>query len=251
MASNGILKLDYFHKYLISTIPVNILEIAALLSGIYYLKKTGKPLAINKYLVVVLWYTVISDLIGAYAPIGYFSDYKYFGFVKDTLIVRNLWLYNCYFLISYSFFIYYFISYLTNEYYKKIAKYVIGLYVISGISYIIISNTFFTAYSIFSITVGSLLLLISIILFYLDVLKSDEIIKLKRYLPIYISIGVLFFNLCVVPLQLFSKYFKAINELYVNISSFISLIGNVFMYSAFIIGFLMCTPKRKTKQQKV
>jgi len=237
------INLEYYSKFLLNVIPIILIELIAAITGSYYLKKKDYPLLINKYLVIFLWYTFFTEAIGTYAPLAFFSGYEYLGFVKNTLLVRNYWLYNIYFIISFSFLTYYFKAFLSNNRIKKTFNYLIGLYVITAVVYFLETNTFFIKYSIYTFSVGTVLLLISIILFYFELLKSDKVINLKRYLPIYISIGVLFFNLCVTPLQLFSKYFKSINELYVNLNATVLLIANIFMYSTIIIGFLVCSKK--------
>ncbi len=242
--------MDYLNEFIFKVIPINIVELLAAIAGSYYLKKNPNTQKANKYLVYFLWYTFINEMVGAYAPIAYFSEYKYFAFVKDTVFYNNVWLYNIYFIISSSFLVYYFKNFIDNNKIKRVLYYcIIGLF-ISSIIALIISGKLFITYSTFSTVVGTILVLISIIYYYFSLLKSDEVINLKKQLPVYISIGVLVFNLCITPIDIFSQYFKRVNKLYVAIRINLLLIANIFMYTTFVIGFLVCVKKDNKKDER-
>ena len=242
--------MDYFHKFLFSVIPIYLFELLAALAGTFYLNKKENNNNLNKYFVIFLWCTFFHEIVGAYSPIAYFSEYRYFGFVKGTVFERNIWQYNIYFIISFSFLIYYFKSILSDKKFKKRMGFVNLIYVLGSIIYLFISKDFFTNYSIFTLIVGSLLVTVNILLFYFRLLKTDKVLNLKIYLPIYISFGALFFYLCTIPLELFSVYFKAVNELYVNIRTNVILIANIFMYGTFITGFIVCA-KDNNKTEEI
>ena len=239
------INLDYLTEYLISSISGYILEFSAIISGFFYLKNNPNTHLANKHLVYFLCYTLLTDIIGGYSPLAYFTKFEYFGFIKDTIIEYNYWWFNIYMIISFSFFIYYFNSFLISYKSKKWMQYLIVLYLITGIINLIFSDVFFNGYSIFTTVVGTLIVLVSIFLFYFDLLKSEKIIDLKKHLPVYISIGVLVYNLCVTPSDIFSQYFNPNNDIYVKLSGLILLTANIFMYSTFIIGFLVCAKKEE------
>ena len=138
--------MDYFYQFLISSLSSYILEISSGLAGLYFLKKCPNTHKSNKYLVYFLWFTVFVEVVGVYAPFAYFTNYEYFAFVKDTVYKDNYWWYNMYFLISFSFFIYYFNSFLVSSKIKKGIKYLIVLYIISGTINLMISDIFFIGY---------------------------------------------------------------------------------------------------------
>ena len=85
-------------------------------------------------------------------------------------------------------------------------------------------------------------------LFFLQLLKSDFILNLKRFLPIYVAIPVMIFYLCVTPVSLFSEYFKTStgNSLFVDLHVHILLYSNIFMYLFFILGFIICSKTNKS-----
>jgi hypothetical protein len=71
-------------------------------------------------------------------------------------------------------------------------------------------------------------------------------LNLKRFLPLYVSIGVMIFYLCVTPLSIFSDYFNSENSLFVKLQVHLILFSNIFMYSFFILGFYICSRKKKS-----
>ncbi len=223
--------------------PILLFELLAALAGTYYLRNNENTEKNYKYLVYFLWFTFFNEVIGSYAPIAYFTKYKYFRFVENTVFYNNVWLYNIYILISISFFVIFFRRYLSSIKLKKNILVILLLYLLISVLNFIFTDIFFTSYSVLAITFGTILLLFTIILFYFDLLKTDKVFNIKYYLPFYISIGALVFYLCVAPLFTFSKYFNTLNELYVNLRTNIILLASIIMYTTFIIGFLVCSRK--------
>ncbi len=236
--------MDYFNEFLFKVIPIHVLELLAAIAGTYYLKNNTNTLLVNTYMIYFLWYTFINELIGTYAPIAYFTNYEYFGFVKNTIFSDNIWLYNIYLIVSFMFFIYYFRHFSLGKKNIRTTNIVILIYLLTSFIYLIYSEMFFKSYSMIVSIVGTLLLLYAIIQFYFNVLKNDIILDLKSYLPIYISVGILVFSLCVAPLDIFFHYFSSENDIFVSLRINILLFANIFMYSTFILGFIICTKKK-------
>ncbi len=235
--------MDPLTKTLLFAVPIQAVEIIAACSGLYYLKKKSKVNKVTKQLVYLLWITVFIEFIGAYSIVAYYSNYKVFGFVKDTVFERNYWLYNVFFIYSFAFYSYYFSSLHENKKIRKRFYYAIVLFVATAVINLFFSDTYFTQIDEYIEVAGTLLILVTTVSFYFSLLKSDTILNLKRYLPIYISIGVLVFNLCISPLEIFSQYYKAINPSFVNLRITLLLVANIFMYGMFSLGFIVCSKK--------
>ena len=137
-------------------------------------------------------------------------------------------------------------SLLKSKAQKKAITLILSIYIIIGVLNLILSDVFFKGDSVFTAIAGTLLLLLVNVLFYFDLLKSNQVLNLKKQLPIYISVGVLVFYLCVTPIDLFSQYFKRVNELFVNVKAIIYIIANILMYTTFIIGFLVCSKNKNS-----
>ncbi|WP_410005030.1 hypothetical protein [Aequorivita nionensis] len=234
--------------FLLYVLPIFSLEVLAASTGTYYLGKNFSQFKSTKYLVLFLWLTVFVELVGSYAPFAYFSDYTIFSFVKGTPFENNYWWYNTYSALSFSFYVLYFVSFLKNRYWKLIFQILAGAFFISSILIFIFSDTFFKGFPPYMTITGTLLLFFSVVLFYFELLRSDLLLQLKRLLPFYISVGVLVFNLCVTPIEIFSQYFnlKDGNDLFVTLRSNVLLYGNIFIYSTYTLGFLICSKKKKS-----
>lgn len=230
--------------YILGALPITILELVAALAGSYYLAKADH-IKYTKYIVWLLWLTFAVEVIGSYAPIAYFTDFELFGSVKDTPFSKNFWLYNIFFLIHYGVYIYYFRALLKNNMWRVILMWALAIFEFSSICYLLFTDVFFLKFSPFTNFFGSLLLTFSIVLFYLELLKSELLLKLKYFMPFYISVGAIVFHLCVIPVDLFSQYFSRENEVFINLRVNVLLIANIFLYSVYTIGFIVCSKKKK------
>lgn len=234
-----------FLDFLRNVIPIHLVELLAAIAGTYYLRKVPS-LKSTKYLVYFLWLTVIIEFIGAYPAIAYFSEYKYFTFVKETPFDDNYWIFNIYVIVSYIFYLYYFRSFLKSNILKVSFKYLMILYVLTSICYLFIDDVYFDRISEFSSIAGTLLLVFVVIAFYYELLKSDVLLNLLHFLPLYISVGVLIFHLCITPIDIFSEYYDEKNTFYVQLKANVYLYGNIFLYSIYTLGFLICSRKERS-----
>lgn len=227
--------------------PIIILELLAAISGLYYLRKTEIPLKNSKFLVGFLWFTFFVELIGAYAPIGYYSDYRFFNIIRETIFVDNSWWYNIFTVLNFTFFSYYFTSYIWKRKFRNILFVAAGSFLIGSFLYFAISGTLFQRAGSYLNIIGAILLLCSILVFYYQLLRSELILKLKYFLPFYISIGVLVFNLTVTPIEQLSRFLTTEqgNELFVLLYINVLRFANFFLYLSFIIGFLICSKKKQ------
>lgn len=89
-----------------------------------------------------------------------------------------------------------------------------------------------------SYSLCNILLLLLIILYLVDFVKSDQILYFKRSPVFWIAIGLLLFYLGTFPLFAMFHYLLAINRHLVNVYWHIVVILNCSMYSLFSIAFL-------------
>lgn len=227
-----------------SLLIVNVFEIIAAVSGIYYLKKSN-PTKWERYFVYYLWALTINEIIGLYTSIAYFSEYKYFSFVEGTPFSANYWLYNITTLIYFCFLILYFRSLITIGFWRKLLKIALYPFVLIAVLDFIINETYFNENSKFVFFTGVLLLVISILVYYFELLKTDKIFSLKYNLSFYFSTGLLLFYVSIAPLLILSNYYVSANEEFVEIRKLIIIYGNIFLYSLISIGFLICSKKNR------
>ena len=217
-------------------ILINLFEFLAFAIGLfYYSKNKSKP---TLYFVWFLGFTLFTELLSWYA---YFINSGFLSFLKDTVFQSNYWLSNIYGIISYLFYINYFKWYLSDKKSIRIMNLFSVIFLIVGLSEILISGGFFLKFMPISNVLGTLLVFISIAFYYLELLKSDKILVIQRSLPFYVSVGALLFHLCTTPLFIYSVYYSnSIDPGFVNLYRHIIFAINILLYSIYIVGFLIC-----------
>jgi len=234
-----------FSDLIVKLLPTYTLEFLAALTGIYYLNKVGSN-KITRRFAIFLWIIFSVEIFGLYPALGYYTDYEYLSFIEGTWYVSNYWLYNPFLIFSFSFYIYYFRSYIDDKFWRQLIKYLTIAYIFMSIFNLFVSDVFLEGYSQFTTIGGTLILIFTIIIFYFELLKSDVLLKLKYFLPLYISVGAFIFYLCITPVDIFSRYFGGQNQFFVQFRLNIYQYLNVFLYSTYILGFIVCSRKKKS-----
>ncbi|MFD1292872.1 hypothetical protein ACFQ5N_03395 [Lutibacter holmesii] len=105
--------------------------------------------------------------------------------------------------------------------------------VIVAIDVIFIEN-FITEGLINIMIIGSLFVVISVMLFFVELINRDEILEIQNSLIFWISIGVLLFNIGFIPIIIIAEFIA-----YRGVFSYIILTLNIIMSLCFITGFLV------------
>lgn len=224
---------------------INLLELLATIAGTIYIAKYREDKT-TRYFVYFLWLTVFVELVFGWIPtmVRYLD---YFSFLRGTFLEKNYWVYNIYFIISFYIYINYFKWSIKSLYLKKILTFFSGFYLISSVMNLIFSDFYFSSYSSYTFILGSLLFLFSIALFYFEMLQSDEVLNFYKSIPFYISIASLLFHMSVTPLSIYSKYFSmSKSPEFVEIYEIIFNSANIFMYTCYTIGFIVCSRRNKS-----
>lgn len=225
---------------MIAGLLINFFEILAFLTGIfYYQKNKTKP---TLYLVWFLGITVFSELFSWYT---YFVESGFLHFLKGTRLEMNYWWGNMYSIISYLFYINYFKWYLSAKRSISILNSVSVIVFVVSILEIIFSEGFFIRFMPISNVIGTLFVFLSISFYYLELLKSDQILQVQKTLPFYISVGALLFHLCTTPIFIYSIYYSnSVDPSFVSLYKLIIFSANYLLYSIYIAGFLICLRKK-------
>ncbi|WP_165499087.1 hypothetical protein, partial [Gramella sp. KN1008] len=83
----------------------------------------------------------------------------------------------------------------------------------------------------------------------LELVRTDRILNFQRELPLFISIGLLIYQLGITPLFIFQKYIK-VSEDFSDVYGWILDLGNIFMYLVFALGFIKMILEIKRAGQK-
>lgn len=205
-------------------LSIQLFELIALVLAIIHYKKYAKTT--EKFFLHFLVFTVATEFLGVY--------YAYF------IEKNNSEIYIVYIFLSFLFYFYWFFSILKRKVFKRIL-------VILGSCFIVMAlhNFFYESWSNFHPTTfitGAFITLILSLFFFYELLNSNEVLNIKHSLRFWLAIGLLLFNIGMIPLMIFSDTFNAYNELRV----IILIILNLILYSCYSVGFIWSKPSQKT-----
>ncbi len=206
--------------------------LAALVGTIFYYKYKHTYL---KYFLFLLWYIFLSEFF-----VRYIIDNKidFFLHYSKTGIIYTHWVYNI--LDTISFLVYYYIYYKSmssNEKYKNwIKKFAIAYIVISILNWSFIQN-FFEELQSYLFIIGAIFLIIAILFYFIELLKSEKILVFHKNLLFWISIGLLLYYAGNIPfaaeLNGYALIPGGIHKLFLIVN-----ILAIIMYLLFTFGFI-------------
>lgn len=184
--------------------------------------------SVLKYLPILIGYTLLTETLGILI-----RDYEAFQIIYlEKYHYANYFIYNIYDIAFFIYFYFVFWKSIQNLKYKSLIKYGSIIYLISTIVNPFFQNVFIFP-QIYASTIGSIVLIISILLYYRE---SSQKSKVKNSLLNWISIGLLIFNFFF-PLVMLAGRFNY--DLYeeLNFQQFHYFLI-VAMYTCFIFGFI-------------
>ncbi|MCM8570588.1 hypothetical protein NE848_14425 [Gramella jeungdoensis] len=218
--------------------PTYICELFAAIAGVYYLKKNPKRGKDDRLLVYYLVFIFIFDLLAiTYGLYGFVYDFKYLEFIKGTPFESHIWIYNVLALITTTAYTVYFLMQLESTRMKKVLLILVWVFIITSIFSYLYGDAFFIGTSPYAYIFGAFLISFSIGVYYLELIRSERILKFYDELALYISIGLLLYKLSMTPLFIFQRYIGT-NSDFDEIFNWILKAANIFMYSVFVFGFL-------------
>ena len=216
----------------------------AAIVGTIFLKKYRVRSAI-RYFVYFLWLNFFIEIFGKLPDL--IDTMDSLSFLKGTFLARNAWLYNCYTIFSYWFYISFFKWNIDINTFKKVLNVLLGVFLFSSIMNLLLTDVFFKLHSPFPMILGTLILLIAVFFYFFEMLKSERILDFDKNLIFYIAVGALVFHLCATPVFIYSTYYKSdISVLFVKIHRVILYSAIIFMYTCYTIGFVVCLKKNKS-----
>lgn len=199
--------------------------ITAVVATIYYSKYKYSP---AKYLLLLLWYTAINEVVaGIYSLKVSIYNAPFFNIFQVIFTIYYLNLYK---------------SVIESLKYKKLISYFVLIYIVSFAIALIVDD-FFRFHLSLSYITGSILIVISIILYFSEILNSDKIIKINKMLMFWISIGLLISLLPDIPFDVIRKYYaKSPTIPYIYVVSYLLVISYNFLL---ISGFIWSEKQQK------
>lgn len=219
-------------------------EVLAAVSGSYYLKKVKDNRL--KIFVSYLWLTAIVEFLALYTfllPTS--SDSEWLQSLKNSGFSNNTWLYNIYSFLAIGLIGIFYASLINRRRTRNVILTIFLMYSAFTVLYFLLTDTFFKMSIPYSLLIGTCIICIYVVLYFLELIKSDEILKFYKLPTFYISVGLLLWYVSVSPLFIFNAYFNSISTEFGEFRALLLLFINICTYSCFAFGFLY--PLRKTK----
>lgn len=167
-----------------------------------------------------LIYSLLTELVGAY--------------LGRVLIKNTNYIYNTWYIVNFFFYAYFILSRLKSKQKRIFIWSLVGIFFIvtfinigfyAGlIKYVLVKNSIF----------GNLLIAIMIIIYFVELLRSDEILNIQKSLFFWICLGAFLMNLVLVPAFKLVYYTS-----FVGMFRYIVFGLNIIMHLCFITGFII------------
>tara|TARA_R110002073_G_scaffold40547_5_gene115341 strand:+ start:495722 stop:496402 length:681 start_codon:yes stop_codon:yes gene_type:complete len=168
--------------------------IAALAGTFYYFKYQHTAV---KLLLPLLWLITITEFVSLFLIS---NDLLLYTDAQGTKY--NLWIVNLLYVIYFPVLLYIYFKEIKNTTFKVcIQIFTVGYLVVSAINWIFIQN-FITEWSELPFIVGSLAIIIAVVFYFVELLKSDKIIVFHRTLLFWVSIALLLFHAGTIPFSI-------------------------------------------------
>lgn len=172
----------------IKNVVLVLLFITAILATIFYRKYKHNFL---KYFLPLIWYNVANEFI---APL-YSIHISY----------NNLILFNIYRIVEFTFYFLMYQNLVENKRNKMTIRIFMIIYYISVVVNCFLQD-FRSDYFARSFFVGASLIIVSIIIYFSEILNSERIINLNRMLAFWLSIAVFLLYITSIPFKLIMNY---------------------------------------------
>jgi len=204
-------------------------ELIATITGTVYFYKY--KYSYLKYFLYLLWFTTFTEFIGPYA-----IEKEFLIFFDEKGIKYNLWMYNLLEIITFMTFFYMYFKSIKNSSYRLWIKIFIISYVVISVFNWAFIQSFILEWSELPYIVGSLFLIITILFYFIELLKSEKILLFHRTLLFWISVGLLLFYTGTIPFTIEMNGYALIpgtHKLFL-----IMYILAIVMYLIFTFGFI-------------
>ena len=213
-----------------------LFEIVAAISGSIYLRQTKNEKI--RIFVYYLWLTVIVETIGGYKSLLQNNyDYEWFINIKNSVFCQNSWLYNIYTFLAVGLIGIFYSNLMSTQIYKVLIRGTFILYSLFSLIFFSFTDAFFVMSLPYDLILATVIICFYVVLYFLELMKSDFILKFYTLASFYISVGLMLWHICVTPLFIFDNYFIPINTNFYEFRTLLLAYINIFTYSCFAFGF--------------
>lgn len=206
---------------------IKFLELITAIIGTIYYKKYSQSFL--RYFLLLLW--LVAGV-----------EFTMWALKNFEIRLQNKIVYNFLTTLQY---IYYFLLYYNTIRKKKYKQWVLSFLIVFmvtvGLNFTFIQRLTLTApFHSYTYIIGAILLVVTIGLFFIEVLNTEKVLYFKSYLMFWISIGLVLFHASVIPFIVSINFLPGL--LYSNILLNILFALNFIMFTCFIIGFVISRP---------
>ncbi|WP_411766932.1 hypothetical protein [Winogradskyella sp. A3E31] len=219
-----------------------VIELFAAIVGIVCFKKyKDTPI---RYFIYFLIYIFICELLATYT---YSVRYNgVLGFLDTTRFRHNYWWGTLYWEIGgVLFYIWFFAKIIVKDYLSKALNILAILFLICSVAIIIFNfDQYFTSNFKFIDISGTILIVISITCYFLDVMLSERVLYFYQSIYFYIAALLFLWWIILTPLTFYQMYFTLADPEYIQLKSSIYLITNCLTYIGFGLILILCKPPK-------
>ncbi|MGB1451522.1 MAG: hypothetical protein ACPG7E_07420, partial [Marinirhabdus sp.] len=159
------------------------------------------------------------------------------AFVGDVLEINGNWIYNTFMFFSFLFYFYWYYRIFKNKLFKTLVVLFAISFVTVAIAHWLLPG--WESFHMYTYLTGAVLLFMSTLLHFYELLYKEELFVIKHKLGFWISTGLLLFYIGLIPLTIFRGGLNteglAYNLLLVGL--------NLILYGCYTIGFLWLKKK--------
>lgn len=146
-------------------------------------------------------------------------------------------LYNTFTVIQFVFYFWMFSCFIQNATVKTLLRHLLWIYPLMFFvnkCYVQTGEQF----QFLSASIGSVLIVLCAVYYFYELFRAKKLVDLIREPTFWISSGLLFFNTCIFPLYGFVVFIESPSNTIVHHVLILVSLGNILLYSTFIIAFL-------------
>ena len=169
----------------------------------------------------------------------YFLIYSFLTEVIGTYVIRVLeipsfFVYNTWVIVSNIFYFLFFLSKIKGLKLRKVIMTMLMIFILFTVINILFIKNYFDESLIYNNILGKILISVVIMIYYTEVLKSNDILSFQKSLFFWISIGVLLYNIGFVPVFVIAELID-----FTGVFRYIAFALNIVLSFCFITGFIV------------
>ena len=197
-----------------------------------------------KYFIWFLVYVTLFECLASYTRIVHENESlkAVEQYLKGTKFEKNYWVYNLFWnFLGTLFLSFYYSKILKTKSFKVIIKVVTAIFLVASMIYIGFHFDSFFNSSIIFLKISALsVIFISIVLYFIEMLRGENILTFYKSFNFYASAALFIWWLVTTPMVFYQIYFSKADWNFIFLRWHIYLAANFFMYSIFTFAFIWC-----------